>query len=482
MKDLVKKNLSLLFEKITNQKPESIEILPQSGSDRIYFRIQKSSISYIGAYNQNVSENEAFFSFTKTFHDLNINVPRVHAISICRKYYLVTDLGNTTLYDIILKQTNESTNKESLCFMKLALQGLIEMQIHGSEHIDFSKSYPRAEFDKQSISWDLQYFKYLFLKPAAIAFDEQKLETDFDTLIGSLLQVPSQYFMYRDFQSRNIMINDNNVWFIDYQGGRKGPLQYDVASLLFSPKSKLNSVQREVFLNFYLDKLQEKIEINRSEFVQIFYLFALVRILQALGAYGFRGIIENKPGFKENISTAIQNIEYLFSNNLIGVKLPQIEAIVHLLKKSEYAKLYSLLPDKLTVRVTSFSYKNGIPPDASENGGGFVFDCRGLPNPGRLHEYRNKNGTQKQVIDYLEKYDEVKQFQNMVQGIVKISIEEYIRRGFQHLCVNFGCTGGQHRSVYNAQKFAQWVQNNYAVKVVLHHIEIEKSNNEQNQM
>jgi hypothetical protein len=366
--------------------------------------------------------------------------------------------------------------------MKLALQGLIEMQIHGSEHIDFSKSYPRAEFDKQSISWDLQYFKYLFLKPAAIAFDEQKLETDFDTLIGSLLQVPSQYFMYRDFQSRNIMINDNNVWFIDYQGGRKGPLQYDVASLLFSPKSKLNSVQREVFFNFYLDKLQEKIEINRSEFVQMFYLFALVRILQALGAYGFRGIIENKPGFKENISTAIQNIEYLFSNNLIGVKLPQIEAIVHLLKKSEYAKLYSLLPDKLTVRVTSFSYKNGIPPDASENGGGFVFDCRGLPNPGRLHEYRNKNGTQKQVIDYLEKYDEVKQFQNMVQGIVKISIEEYIRRGFQHLCVNFGCTGGQHRSVYNAQKFARWVQNNYAVKVVLHHIEIEKSNNEQNQM
>ena len=268
------------------------------------------------------------------------------------------------------------------------------------------------------------------------------------------------------------MMVDNKPFFIDYQGGRKGPLQYDLASLLFSPKTGLNPVQREVMLEYYIKVLESYFTFDRKEFINFYYAFALARIMQAIGAYGFRGIYEHKANFRSSIPLAIENLKWIKDNNHITIELPEIYRIIDSLAQSEWAQKFDLPANKLTVRVTSFSYKKGIPADPSENGGGFVFDCRGLPNPGRFPEYKNQTGLDEPVIQYLEQFDEVKRFQQHVRDLVKISLDEYLSRGFNHLMVSFGCTGGQHRSVYNAESFARWLENNFAVNVVLFHNEM----------
>lgn len=463
--------LSSLFELKFGGKPLSADQLPKSGSDRVYYRIKNDEYSAIGAFNSDVNENEAFFSFSNTFSEIGINVPDIYAISPDRKYYLISDLGNETLFDIIRRNDQ---GKAILCRIRDILMDLLKIQIIGSKKIDFDKSYPIKSFDRQSILWDLNYFKYDFLKLTGIPFNEMDLEKDFNTLAAYLLEANSFYFMYRDFQSRNIIVHDNKTWYIDYQGGRKGPLQYDLASLLYSPKTGLNETQREVMLEYYLNHLDGYIKVNHDEFREFYYSFVLIRILQALGAYGFRGIHEKKLNFRKSIPEAVKNLNHLFDEGLIKPALPEISAIAKRLSDSSFSKKYELSDNVLTIRITSFSYKNGIPEDPSENGGGFVFDCRGLPNPGRYPEYKNFYGDDKEVIDYLEQFDEIAQFQNNVRNITAISIKEYISRGFDHLCVNFGCTGGQHRSVYNAEKFAEWVKNNFNVRIVLMHIEKQK--------
>jgi aminoglycoside/choline kinase family phosphotransferase len=463
--------LSSMFQLAFTVKPESIEQLPLSGSDRIYYRLSVENKSAIGAFNPDIKENEAFFSFTKTFLQLAINVPELFAIAPDRQHYLISDLGTETFYDHIVKIHNTGKCSGGICLLKGILYGLLRIQIEGAKAIDFSKCYPRAAFDRQSILWDLNYFKYEFLKLTGTTFDEQLLEDDFNRLADYLMQAPADYFMHRDFQSRNVMMIGNAPWFIDYQGGRRGPLQYDLASMLFSPKTGLNDIQREVMLEYYLKMLESFITVNRAEFIDFYYSFALIRILQALGAYGFRGIVEQKPNFRSSIPDAIRNLKYLLDKNLFKIELPEIFRIINYLSSSRWAKRYELPANQLTIRVTSFSYKKGIPYDPSENGGGFVFDCRGLPNPGRLTAYKQLTGCDQQVIEYLEQYPQVDVFQEKVREMVKISIDEYLSRGFNHLMVSFGCTGGQHRSVYHAEKFAGWVKNNYAAKVVLIHTE-----------
>lgn len=457
-----------LFQNTLNQQPEKVEALPRSGSDRCYYRMAAGDVTLIGAYNENIDENEAFFSFTETFFEHGCKVPELIAIAPNRKYYLLSDLGDSTLFNIIAQNPG---NPDKLCCLKKSLKALVKFQLKGAKFIDFSKCYPRETFDQQSIMWDLNYFKYEFLKLAAVPFDEQNLEDDFETLSRYLLKAPARFFMHRDFQTRNIIIKNDEPWFIDYQGGRKGPLQYDVASLLFSPKSALNNIQREALLDFYIKKLAKHVHVDKAQFVEYYYGFVLIRTLQAMGAYGFRGIFEQKPNFRSSIPMAIRTLEELFSNSQLTVKLPEIEKISRYLSASEWAKKIDIPADKLTIRVTSFSYKNGIPADPSENGGGFVFDCRGLPNPGRLPEYRSLNGTDQEVIDYLAKFPKVADFENHVRDILSISIDEYLKRGFNHLCVSFGCTGGQHRSVYQAEKFSTWLENNYPVNVVVLHTE-----------
>lgn len=459
--------LTRLFEEQFKQQPESIKQLPLSGSERIYYRLQNSQHSIIGAFNANENENEAFFSFTNTFRKLQFRVPEILAIAPDRQHYLLSDLRDETLSDYL--KHSEKENKTELFQKILAL--LLKIQFEGGKHIDFSKCYPRAAFDRQSIFWDLNYFKYEFLKLAAIPFDEQALEDDFHRLADKLLEAGQSFFMYRDFQSRNIMMKDDEPWFIDYQGGRKGPLHYDVASLLYSPKSALDEAEREQLFHFYAKAACQLTNVDLQTFKKQYYAFALIRILQALGAYGFRGLYERKPGFSESIATAIGNLAALFKENKIVVELPEIKRVAARLHESKWADEYQPDPDQLTLRITSFSYKKGIPDDPSGNGGGFVFDCRGMPNPGRLEAYRSLSGLDREVIDYLEQYPQVATFQEQLRKILEISINEYLNRGFKHLCVNFGCTGGQHRSVYQAEKFAAWVKNNYPVKVVLLHNE-----------
>jgi aminoglycoside/choline kinase family phosphotransferase len=422
----------------------------------------------LGAYNNDIKENNTFFSFTGSLSKAGINVPEIYAVSEDKKHYLLTDLGNETLYQHF---KNNNYSSEALCSVKHAIYSLVDIQTKATKLIDFNQCYPRAAFDRRSVMWDLNYFKYNFLKVAKIPFDEDELENDFESLTDELLKAPSDFFMYRDFQSRNIMLYNDKLWFIDYQGGRKGPLQYDLASILYSPNTGLNNIHREALIDEYIGKLQNVHKTDVREFREQFYLFALIRILQALGAYGFRGLIEHKPGFSPNIPVAIENINTLLDEKINQNLFPELRGVAAHLKKSQYSQRFENNADKLTIRITSFSYKKGYPADPSDNGGGFVFDCRGLPNPGRFDEYKNLNGLDKHVIDYLEQHTEVHEFKKNVEKIVSPTIENYLERGFKHLCVNFGCTGGKHRSVYNAEALAKKLQNKYPVKVVLVHNE-----------
>lgn len=462
----IKNELKGLFQTHFGEAPEVVDALPRSGSDRMYFRLYNMNHSAIGAYNADRIENEAFFSFTESFREVGVQVPQIFAISASHLVYLQQDLGSLTLLD----KLNEG-GSQRLCYLKNTLKQLPLIQVKAASCIDFSKCYPRMAFDFRSVMWDLNYFKYEFLKIAGISFNEELLENDFERLGNYLTQTDFPYFMYRDFQSRNVMWHNDEPWFIDYQGGRRGPLQYDVVSLLYSPKSGLNSVEREALLQFYIEELKTYIDVPES-FEEVYCLLALLRILQALGAYGFRGLVENKPNFKPSIPVAIGNLVELLSTHRPKLELPELYAVIERMAHSEWARPLQISSDKLTIRIESFSYKKRLPIDPSENGGGYMIDCRGLPNPGRFKEYRSLSGLDLQVIDYLEEYPQVHEFASSVQAMLKISIENYIERKFNHLSIYFGCTGGQHRSVYNAEKTARWIENNFDVNVVLIHNEM----------
>jgi len=322
--------------------------------------------------------------------------------------------------------------------------------------------------------WDLNYFKYYFLKLAKISFDEQALEDDFQAFSDYLLAVDNNAFMFRDFQSRNVMLKDEQVFFIDYQGGRKGALQYDLASLLYDAKANIPEAEREELLEFYLDELSQLKHIDREKFKSLFGGYVLIRIMQAMGAYGFRGFYEKKEHFLKSIPFAIKNLESLLAKNTIQVNLPELFKVLKAVTESTFLKSISPANDRLTVRISSFSYKKGIPKDPSGNGGGYVFDCRAIHNPGKYAEYKHLTGKDPQVQEFLETKSTMANFLTAVFSLVSNSVEVYSSRGFSHLCVNFGCTGGQHRSVYAAEKLAEYLKNNYPVTVVLQHIEQDK--------
>ena len=337
--------------------------------------------------------------------------------------------------------------------------------------MDYSVCYPREAFDKQSMMWDLNYFKYYFLKLAKIPFDEQALEDDFQTFSDYLLSAPSGYFLYRDFQSRNLMLKDGGVHFIDYQGGRRGALQYDLASLLYDGKADIPQEIRAQLFRYYIEKLKNYIPVNESEFTSYFNGFVLIRIMQAMGAYGFRGFYEKKEHFLKSIPFAIHNLQNLLPELNLPVEIPELVNVLNLLTQSETLKDIGQAASNLSVRITSFSYKKGIPSDPSGNGGGFVFDCRALNNPGRYAEFKTLTGKDLKVQQFIEQNSEMKLFLNPVKALVEQTVKNYLERGFTHLSVNFGCTGGQHRSVYAAEKLAAWLRNNFPVNVVLVHRE-----------
>jgi len=395
----------------------------------------------------------------------------VYAEDRAHGIYLLQDLGNETLFSFLTekRQSREEFPSEATEIYKSVLRKLPGFQVKAAGKIDYSKCYPRPAFDRQSMMWDLNYFKYYFLKLAKIPFDEQLLEEDFIRFTDFLLEAESRFFLYRDFQSRNVMVVDGKPWFIDYQGGRRGALQYDVASLLTDAKADIPMAVRRELLYYYLDCLEKIYPVDREKFLHYYYGFALIRILQALGAYGFRGYYENKPHFLQSIPFAMRNLRYLRENGKIGFGLNTLMAAIDLMvSKPEFGYSPAEGSD-LVVSVYSFSYKEMVPPDDSGNGGGFVFDCRALPNPGRVEEFRAYNGRDQVIIDYLKKEPEVDAFLNHTFALVDQSVRNYISRGFLNLSVSYGCTGGQHRSVYCAEALSKYLQSKYNITVRLVH-------------
>lgn len=471
--------LTKLFENWSGEDAQNMDTIAQAGSDRRYFRIRGASKSAIGTYNADFKENKAFIRFTQHFWNKGLAVPEIYAENLLNGVYLQSDLGDMQLFNL-LPPIGSAWSNDLINLYKKSVESLADLQIRGGEDLDYSVCYPRAAFDKQSMMWDLNYFKHYFLKLAKVPFDEGALEDDFQKFTNYLLLAECNYFLFRDFQSRNIMIKDGNPYFIDYQGGRKGALQYDVASLLYQAKGGVpNDVKKAVF-EHYLDKVESLTPIDRDFFTDLYYGYVLIRCLQALGAYGFRGLYERREHFLSSIPFAIDQMEQILGMIKMPVRLPELFKCLELICKSDQfdgfdKKKYANSP--LTVKVQSFSYKKtGYPADETENGGGFAFDCRFIENPGRYDAYKKLTGRDKPVIEFLKANGEMDSFLQNVYGIVDKSVENYLERGFANLAVNFGCTGGQHRSVYAADQLAKHLMDKYGVKIELHHIEQEKKN------
>lgn len=471
--------LSQLFSNWAGRPVEQLLPLAPSGSKRRYYRLHGGGKVAIGAYHADRRENEAFVAFSRHFASLDLPVPEVYATDLEANVYLQEDLGDTTLYGY-LPQSGTPWPDDLTDIYKKAVEQLARLQILGGKGLDYSKCYPRSTFDRQSIQWDFNYFKYYFLKLAGVDFDEDALEKDANTLTEYLLKANGDYFMFRDFQSRNIMIKDGNPFFIDYQGGRKGALQYDLASLLFQAKADLPHDIREKLLDHYLDAAGKLTELNRQSFREYYFGFVFIRCLQVLGAYGFRGLYERKEHFIQSIPFALRNLEWLLNNDKLVPKLPELTRALHLLIDSKQFEAFDKSRGKsapLKVSVASFSYKKGgIPPDNSGNGGGYVFDCRAIHNPGRYEPYKKLTGRDEPVINFLNHQSRMPEFLQDVYRIVDPAVHRYLERDFTHLQVSFGCTGGQHRSVYAADQLARHLSDKFGVEVSLQHIEQEKKN------
>ena len=470
MEELNETSISVLTQMVTDytgKQPITCVALAQSGSHRRYYRFSfEEGNTLIGTYNEDVTENKAFFEYTRFFAAQQLNVPALLAVHEDQKHYLLNDLGTQTLYDKLCETRKENVDfQEVMDYYKKVVAALPKFQLTAKKGLDMSVAYPRAAFDRQSMQWDLNYFKYYYLKMVNIPFNEQLLEDDYQRFMDYLLSVEDDFFLYRDFQSRNIMIHQDDVYFIDYQGGRKGALQYDIASLLYDAKADLSPEIRQELLECYMDNLAQYIPVDRKQFTADFNAFALIRIMQAMGAYGYRGYFERKLHFLQSVPYAIRNMRYLLSQNALPSNLPELRHVLQTVVDS-YVEPKPQNTDVLTVTVQSFSFKKGVPEDPSGNGGGFVFDCRALPNPGREKRFATFTGKDDCVKEYLQQYQEVETFVDHVCALVDMSVDNYLERKFTHLTVNFGCTGAQHRSVYFAERAAAHLREKYPQIVV----------------
>ena len=430
--------------------------------------------SCIGAISPDPLVTRAFLRFTEHFRSKGLNVPELYAVQEEKGIYLLEDLGDLMLKHLVDQAREEgSFPGKVLPLYHSVLEHLLRFQVEGHAGLDYSVCVPRKEFDRQSVLWDLNHFKYFFMNLQGIPFDEQKLEDDFQFFTNFLMKAKRDHFLYRDFQARNILFQDEAFHFIDYQGGRMGALQYDVASLLFEARVDLPSDLREELLQYYLEKLGEVNKDDAAEFQKYYYGFVLVRILQAMGAYGLRGIIENIPLFLQSIPFAIQNIGWLLENSCIPQGMPELTKCMQRIAGLTNWK-HSMAEDKLTLKITSFSYKLGIPRDYSGHGGGYIFDCRTLPNPGRIEVYKKSTGRDKDVMDFLVGKQEVSDFLHNIFALMDQSVRVYTNRGYSNLMVNFGCTGGQHRSVYCAEQLKAYLEKKHPVNVILKHRELDK--------
>ena len=477
--------LQRLFEQHFHSPVERVQPLQGQlgGSGRKIIRLSGEKLSAIGILYDVREENVAFLEFSRHFRRRGLPVPEIYAEDLSRGAYLEEDFGSTTLFEFLSDHRNGATiAPEAVEAYRKVVAVLPRFQVEAGRDLNYKVCYPRASFDRQSIAWDLNYFKYYFLRLAGIPFNEQALERDFSRLTKLLLSASRDYFLYRDFQSRNIMLrkslNEDQPFFLDYQGGRKGALQYDIASLLYDAKADLPPDLRQQLLDHYLDSLSGFLDLDRSAFMQYYYAYVYVRIMQALGAYGFRGFYERKEHFLQSVPYALKNIRWLLHNVELPVALPTLmEAFKSVVASDKLQGLTAASePERLTVRVFSFSFHRGLPQDETGNGGGFVFDGRSLPNPGREERFKTLTGKDAAVMDYLNQQESVHQFLANTISLVEASVIMYQRRGFKHLMVSFGCTGGQHRSVFLAEQLAKHLRGKDGVDVVVHHREQEQLN------
>jgi len=470
--------LTQLFESHFDETVKNVAPLPAHGSNRRLYRITSEQRNVIGAENPDRLENLAFLEFSRYFHKCRLPVPEIFAEDLDANIYLEEDLGDDTLFDLLTKLRADQNDFPSAIerLYEKVVRILPEFQIRAAKNFNYDLCYPRHSFDRQSILWDLNYFKYYFLKLAQIPFNEQKLEDDFEKFTSFLMEAGQNFFLYRDFQSRNIMIRDDQPFFIDYQGGRRGALQYDIASLLYDAKANLPFDARDRLLQIYLDAVSQFTKIDRVEFLRYYYGYVLVRLMQAMGAYGFRGFYERKTHFLQSVPFALRNLEHILKNVELPLELPTLmEAWQSMVRSTRLRELGNVhLP--LTVRIESFSYKGGLPQDETGHGGGFIFDCRALPNPGRLEKFAKQTGFDAEVIAFLENAPEVHSYLTRVRDLISQVIENYQQRNFSHLSVAFGCTGGQHRSVYCANSLARFLTEKYGVKAEVAHRELERGN------
>ena len=458
-----------LFEKYTGARPSQHRLLAGSGSNRVYYRLWNNEKSYIAVHGTDIKENNAFLVLSEQMASCGINVPQVLAVSSNKADYILSDLGDESLFfEHIAKGFDDTT----VALLHKTIAQLPRIQFEVAKHLDFAVCYPQASFDKRTVYWDLNYFKYEFLKPSGIEFNEAYLEDDFDALCADLLAVDTPSFMYRDFQSRNVMVVNNVPYFIDYQGGRKGPFYYDLVSFVYQAKANFPAAVRTSLINTYKEALQPYYKVDDATFNRQLSIFALFRTLQVLGAYGFRGLIEQKSHFIASIPFAIKQLQSLLNENDYSAYPYLVSVLTALVDKYANTTVETNIdPTKLCVDVYSFSYKKGIPTDYSGNGGGFVFDCRAIHNPGRYEPYKKLTGLDKEVIDFLEEDGEIVTFMQHIYALADPAVERYVKRGFTHLQFSFGCTGGQHRSVYGAQHLAEHIAQKFGVQVRLHHRE-----------
>lgn len=454
------------------QQSFRIEALPGAGSDRKYARVFYGDQTMILCEGANVAENETFFYFTEFFQTHDIHVPKLLAISPARTLYLTEDLGDWSLLQHVLNEGHTDRVKQRY---QQSLSALVQMQVIGGRELDFTKCFAAQRFDAHAVRADLNYFKYYFLDLQALPYNHVALREEFDQLEQAIEQIQARGFMFRDFQGRNIMVRNEEPYFIDYQGGMHGPLQYDVASLLWQAKANLPADWKKELYQYYKQELNKQAKFDEQQFDAGYRLIVLVRLLQVLGAYGLRGLIEQKHHFRQSIPLGLRHVgEWM--RQFPGSDYPELQQILLQLSSDAMIRRFELpqagTSDKLLVRVSSFSFKIGIPEDSSGNGGGFVFDCRGILNPGRFEEYKKLTGRDQAVIDFLQTRTRVHEFLQQAKGIVDIAVEDYLSRGFEHLMVSFGCTGGQHRSVYCADKMAAHLLEKYGLQVELkHHVQ-----------
>ena len=468
MKD-IKDTILENFKKFNNSKVKDINILKQSGSYRKYYRLSLENTSILAAYNPDSFENDAFVSFANHFASKGLNVPEIYNYYPEEKIYFLEDLGDKTFYDFMNENHDDDLITEK---HKKILKHLLKFQTQGIKGLDLSKCYPREEFDKQSIMWDLNYFKHFTLKQAKVNFNEQKIEDDFNKLADFLTKTNTNFFLFRDFKAKNIMLKDNNYYFIDFQGGRKGAIYYDLASILFDSKTTLSQKQILELAKFYFSIISEFIEENEEEFFTLFYHYVLIRLLQTFGTYGFRGLVEKKNHFIDSIPKAIENFKFLLKNKYLTIDLPELKSAMNeLVTDSDFTKMFEKFPD-VKIRINSFSFiQNGYPADKENNGGGFVYDCRFLPNPGREEKYKSLTGLDHEVIDYLESIPEVEEFIATTVDSIRKAAQNYQKLGYNNIQINFGCTGGRHRSVYSAEKTAELLKKRYKANIEIKHLQ-----------